>query len=64
MSTYSRVNYRKIYEKHFGSIPKEPSGRSYEIHHKDRDHVNNDPSNLIAVTLQEHYDLHYAQGDF
>lgn len=64
MSTYSRVNYRKIYEKHFGSIPKEPNGRSYEIHHKDGDHTNNDPSNLIAVTLQEHYDLHYAQGDY
>ena len=22
------------------------------------------PSNLTAITLQEHYDIHYAQGDF
>lgn len=64
MNTYQRINYRKIYEEHYGTIPKEPNGRSYEIHHKDGDHTNNDPANLVAVTLQEHYDLHYAQGDY
>lgn len=64
MSTYQRINYRKIYEEHYGPIPKEPDGRSYEIHHKDGDYTNNDPTNLVAVTLQEHYDLHYAQGDY
>lgn len=64
MSTYQRINYRKIYEDHYGPIPKEPDGRSYEVHHKDGDHSNNDPKNLIAVTLQEHYDIHYAQGDY
>lgn len=63
-STYRRINYRKIYVEHYGPIPKEPNGRSYEIHHKDGDHANNDPTNLVAVTLQEHYDLHYAQGDY
>ena len=41
--------YRKIYEENFGPIPKEPNGRSYEIHHIDGNHSNNDPSNLIAV---------------
>lgn len=64
MNTYQRTNYRKIYEQYHGPIPKEPNGRSYEIHHKDGDHTNNDPTNLIAVTLQEHYDIHYAQGDY
>ena len=64
MSTYQRINYRKIYEQHYGLIPKEPNGRSYEIHHQDGDHTNNDPANLIAVTLQEHYDIHYARGDY
>lgn len=64
MNTYQRINYRKIYEEHYGPIPKEPNGRSYEIHHKDGNHTNNDPTNLVAVTLQEHYDLHYAQGDY
>ena len=64
MSTYQRINYRKIYEDHYGPIPKEPNGRSYEIHHRDGNHNNNDPDNLVAVTLQEHYDIHYAQGDY
>ena len=64
MTTYRRTNYRKIYEQHYGPIPKEPNGRSYEIHHVDGDHTNNTPENLKAVTLQEHYDIHYAQGDY
>ena len=57
-------NYRKIYQNHYGPIPKEPNGRSYEIHHIDGNHDNNDPSNLIAITIQEHYNWHYAQGDY
>ena len=58
------TKYRKIYEKHYGLIPKEENGRSYEIHHIDGDHFNNDPNNLKAVTLQEHYDIHYRQKDY
>jgi hypothetical protein len=72
MNTYSintrrRNNskiHRRIYQKHYGPIPKEANGRSYEIHHVDGNHSNNDPLNLKAVTIQEHYDIHYAQGDF
>jgi hypothetical protein len=64
MSTYQRINYRKIYKQYHGPIPKESNGRSYEIHHKDGDHTNNSPDNLLALTLQEHYDIHYAQGDY
>jgi hypothetical protein len=65
MCTYCSTNkYRKIYENHIGSIPKEANGRTYEIHHIDGNHSNNDPSNLQAVTIQEHYDIHYTQGDF
>lgn len=56
--------YRKIYENNFGPIPKDDSGRSYEIHHIDGNSSNNDPNNLIALSLQEHYDIHYQQGDF
>ena len=58
------TKYRKIYEKHFGPIPKEGDGRSYEIHHIDGKKHNNDPSNLKCVTIQEHYDIHYLQGDW
>lgn len=59
-----KVNYRKIYEQHYGSIPKEENGRSYDIHHIDGNHDNNDPINLKAITVQEHYDIHYSQGDY
>ena len=58
------IPYRLIYEKYYGPIPKEPNGRTYEIHHIDGNHSNNDPLNLRAVTIQEHYDIHYSQGDF
>ncbi len=65
MSTHKRkINYRKIYKNAFGEIPKDANGRSFEIHHKDGDFNNNDPSNLIALTIQEHYDLHYQQKDY
>ena len=52
-------DYRKVYIKAFGKPPKDVDGRSYDIHHKDGDHSNNDPANLIAVPITEHYDIHY-----
>lgn len=58
------TKYRKIYENHYGSIQKDKNGRSYEIHHIDGNHNNNNPSNLVSVTIQEHYDIHYSQGDW
>ena len=57
-------NYRKIYKNHVGSIPIDIDGRTYEIHHIDKNHSNNSPANLIAVTIQEHYNLHYSQKDW
>ena len=60
----STNNYRKIYEHHYGPIPKDSDGRSYEIHHIDGNHTNNHPSNLKCVTLREHYDIHYSQKDY
>ena len=65
MCTYCGTNkYRKIYENHYGPIPKEENGRTYEIHHIDGNHSNNDFINLKAVTIKEHYDIHYSQQDF
>ena len=64
MSVYSSKLHRKVYEQHFGPIPKEADGRSYEIHHIDGNPENNNIANLQAVTLQEHYDIHYSQGDY
>lgn len=53
-------NYRKIYERHYGCSLL--SG--VDIHHIDGDHSNNDPSNLQAVTLEEHYLIHKSQKDY
>jgi len=51
--------YRRIYEQHFGPIPK-----GYHIHHKDGNHYNNHIDNLQCVTAQEHFRLHYEQKDY
>lgn len=56
--------YRSIYVKYKGPIPVDENGRTYEIHHIDGNRKNNDPSNLKAVSIKEHYDLHFTQGDF
>jgi len=56
--------YRKIYEHHHGAIPRDEQGRSYHIHHIDGNHKNNDPNNLKAVSLEEHYNIHKSQGDW
>jgi len=64
ISSKRKNNYRRIYEQHHGPIPKDESGRSYEIHHIDGDHENNDILNLKLVTIEEHYKIHYSQGDY
>lgn len=61
--TSSKI-YRRIYEQHYGKIPKDEDGRTYEIHHVDGNPNNNDPSNLVALTINEHYDVHYRQRDW
>lgn len=58
------MTYRTIYQKHYGDIPKDEEGRSYDIHHIDGDHTNNDISNLVAVTIREHYEIHKKQRDW
>ena len=58
------VAHRRIWEAHYGPIPKEVDGRSLEIHLIDGNHINNDITNLKLVTIQEHYDIHKAQGDY
>lgn len=45
--------YRKIYEEHHGIIPD-----GFHIHHLDGNPSNNDISNLIAISPEEHAILH------
>jgi len=59
-----KINYRKIWEEYYGEIPKDSDGRTYEIHHIDGNHENNTIENLLCLSIKEHYDLHYSQGDF
>ena len=58
------TKYRKIWIKHNGLIPKDEQGYSYEIHHIDGDRQNNTLDNLACVSIREHYDVHYIQGDW
>lgn len=51
--------HRRIYEQKFGLIPD-----GCHIHHKDGNHNNNSPDNLVCVTAQEHFDIHLEQGDY
>lgn len=65
MCIYCGTNkYRKIYENHVGPIPKDESGKTYDVHHIDGNRENNHPNNLIALTTKDHFDLHYSQGDW
>lgn len=54
-----KINYRNIYEKHYGPIPD-----GYHIHHRDGNHLNNKIENLQCVSPQEHYEIHKSQKDF
>ena len=58
------VNYRQIWKNHYGPIPKDENGVSYQIHHIDGNRSNNDLSNLMCVSIKEHYEIHLNQGDF
>lgn len=58
------AHYRKIWEDINGPIPFDSSGRKMEIHHIDGDRTNNSLNNLQLVTIDEHYEIHYNQGDW
>lgn len=58
------MNYRKLWESIKGPIPVDARGRPFEIHHVDGNPHNNDPENLLAVTIREHYHIHLTQEDW
>jgi len=57
------IDYRKKWENHYGPIPIDKNGITYDIHHIDGNRNNNDITNLKAVSLEEHCKMHLEQGD-
>jgi len=55
--------YRTVWEKANGPIPVDEKGRSYEIHHIDGNPNNNSLTNLLCLSIDQHYDIHLKQGD-
>ncbi len=59
MSKTTKVNYRKIYQE-FHGLSKEQM-RGMDVHHVDGDRNNNDPSNLVLLTPEEHAAIHESE---
>ena len=55
------MNYRKLWESIHGIIPKDSSGRTFDIHHIDGNRKNNSIDNLICLSLEDHYKIHLKQ---
>lgn len=53
------MHYRQIYEKEYGKLNK-----GLEIHHIDGNRKNNLLSNLQALTIEEHLQIHLDQHDW
>jgi hypothetical protein len=64
MSKEYRREHIKEWKKHFGKIPKDVDGRSFEIHHLDGNPQNNTIDNLQCISIQEHYEIHLKQKDY
>lgn len=60
----SNYKYTKIWKENFGDIPIDENGRIYEIHHIDNNRNNNNIENLLCLSIKEHYDIHYINGDY
>ena len=54
-----RLIHRKVAFEHIYSYPKYPERfRSYNIHHVDKNKLNNSPNNLQILTRKEHKSIH------
>ena len=51
-----------MWEQHYGPIPKDDTGRTYEIHHKDGNKLNNAINNLACISHAEHLSIHMKEN--
>lgn len=55
--------YVRLWVRHNGPLPVDENGIPFHVHHKDGNRKNNDLSNLQALSIRDHYDVHWGQGD-
>jgi len=63
MSTSLHKPHRRLWHNHHGEIPVDENGISYEVHHINGDYNDNRIENLKCVSIEEHFNIHYDQGD-
>ena len=64
MTTSIHKPHRKVWHDHYGDIPLDENGVTFEIHHINSDHNDNRIDNLLCLSIEDHYQLHYEQGDY
>ena len=59
-------HYREVWKDHHGEIPKDENGKSYHIHHilPQSEGGGDNIENLIALSAEDHYDVHLERGDY
>jgi group I intron endonuclease len=55
--------HRRVWIEHYGEIPVDENGQSYEIHHINKNHQDNNIENLMCLSIRDHFKIHYDQGD-
>lgn len=55
---------RKIWIAQNGPIPRDENNIPFDIHHSDFNPNNNAPDNLKALSLSDHYQVHWENGDY
>ena len=59
----NKYEYRHIVKEHFGFNSTHKLPRNYDIHHKDANHFNNDPTNLVLLPRDAHMLVHRYFGN-